>query len=127
MNLNASTGYGKFLAYRVLLVLLILIPSLLLGGLMYLYSLQPQYSGRLKLTGLQDEVEVIFDPYGIPHIYGQNETDVYFALGYVHAQERLFQMEMMRRITAGRLSEILGEKLIKTDKFFRTLGIQEQN
>jgi len=93
---------------------------------MYLYSLQPQYSGRIALVGLHEKVEVIFDPYGIPHIYGQNEEDVYFALGYVQARERLFQMEMMRRVAAGRLAEILGEKFVKTDKFFRTLGIMEQ-
>ncbi len=112
--------------YKIVLALLIIIPIFLLGGLVYLYSLQPQYSGRLSLAGLQNEVEVMFDRYGIPHIYGQNEEDVFFALGYVHAQERLFQMELMRRAAAGRLSEFLGEKLVKTDKFFRTLGMSEQ-
>ena len=122
----SSAGYGMKPVYKIILALLIIIPAALLGGLMYLYSLQPQYSGRLALAGLQQEVEVIFDPYGIPHIYGQNQQDVYFALGYVVAQERLFQMEMMRRVAAGRLAEILGEKLVKTDKFFRTLGLLEQ-
>ena len=126
MKSNSSANYGINPVYKILLTLLIIIPAALLGGLMYLYSLQPQYSGRLTLAGLQEEVEVIFDAYGIPHIYGQNEEDVYFALGYVHAQERLFQMEMMRRVAAGRLAEILGEKLVKTDKFFRTLGLQEE-
>ena len=111
---------------KILLALLIIGPAALLGGLMYLYSLQPEYSGRLKLAGLQDEVEVIFDKYGIPHIYGQNEEDVYFTLGFVQARERLFQMEMMRRVAAGRLAEILGKELVKTDRFFRTLGILEQ-
>ena len=119
----SSIEYGIKPVYKILLTLLIIFPAALLGGLMYLYSLQPQYSGRLTLAGLQEEVEVIFDAYGIPHIYGQNEEDVYFALGYVHAQERLFQMEMMRRVAAGRLAEILGEKLVKTDKFFRALGV----
>jgi len=123
MKPKLSAGYGRNIVSKILLALLIVIPAALLGGLMYLYSLQPQYSGRLPLAGLQEEVEVIFDPYGIPHIYGQNEEDVYFALGYVHAQDRLFQMEMMRRVAAGHLAEILGEKLVKTDKFFRTLGI----
>jgi penicillin amidase len=122
---DASAGYGKNLVYKILLVLPIIIPAILLGGLMYLYSLQPQYSGRLTLAGLQEKVEVIFDPHGIPHIYGENEADVYFALGYVHAQERLFQMEMMRRVAAGHLAEILGVKLVETDKFFRTLGMLE--
>jgi penicillin amidase len=126
MDLNSLTVGAVNSVYKILLALLIMIPAALLGGLMYLYSLQPQYSGRLPLTGLQQEVEVIFDSYGIPHIYGQTEEDVYLALGYVHAQERLFQMEMMRRVAAGRLAEILGEKLVKTDKFFRTLGLLEQ-
>jgi len=123
MKPNSSAGYGIHPVYKILLALLIIFPTALLGGLMYLYSLQPQYSGRLALAGLHEKVEVIFDPYGIPHIYGQNEEDVYFALGYLHAQERLFQMEMMRRVAAGRLAEILGEKFVKTDRYFRTLGM----
>ena len=126
MRTILSTGSGSKLIAKIFLTLLIIIPAILLGGLMYLYSLQPQYSGRVPLIGLQEEVEVIFDPYGIPHIYGQNEEDVYFALGYVQARERLFQMEMMRRVAAGGLAEILGEKLVNTDKFFRTLGLLEQ-
>ena len=125
MNIKSSTDFNINPIFKILLALLIIFPAALLGGLIYLYSLQPQYSGRLTLAGLQDKVEVIFDSYGIPHIYGQCETDVYFALGYVHAQERLFQMEMMRRVAAGRLAEILGEKLVKTDKFFRTLGMSQ--
>jgi len=119
---NLHTGAAS----KILLALLILLPAALLGGLMYLYSLQPEYSGRLKLAGLEERVDVVFDSYGIPHIYGPNEEDVYFALGFVHARERLFQMEMMRRIAAGRLAEILGKDLVETDKFFRTLGIREQ-
>jgi penicillin amidase len=125
MKLISAAVYGKKPIHKILLALLIILPTALLGVLFYLYSLQPQYSGRLTLAGLREEVEVIFDAYGIPHIYGQNEEDVYFALGYVHAQERLFQMEIMRRVAAGRLAEILGEKLVKTDKFFRTLGLLE--
>ena len=126
MVLNTSPGGVIHPVYKVSLALLIVVPVILLSGLVYLYSLQPRHSGRLQLDGLQKEVEVIFDRYGIPHIYARDETDAFFALGYVHAQERLFQMEMMRRVAAGRLSELLGEKLVKTDKFFRTLGLMEQ-
>ena len=111
--------------YKILLILLILAPSVLLGGLIYLYSLQPRSSGHLIVAGLEDSVEVIFDLYGIPHIYGQSETDVYLALGYVHARDRLFQMEILRRVAAGRLAEMLGPKFVNTDKFFRTLGLLE--
>lgn len=95
------------------------------GGYFYLHSTIPMYSGEYKLKGLTEEVEVYFDDYGVPHIYAQSQKDAYFALGYLHAQERLFQMEIIKRLAQGRLSEILGGKLIKTDKFFRTLGIKE--
>jgi len=91
----------------------------------YFRSTAPQYSGNVKLSGLKSEVEVLYDDYGIPHIYAQNQEDAYFALGYVHAQDRLFQMEMLRRAAGGRLSEILGPDLIKVDKLFRTLGINQ--
>ena len=126
MKAYQPNRFGSHPIHAFLLALLILVPTVLMGSLLYLYSLQPHYSGRLNLAGLSEAVEVIFDPYGIPHIYGQNRGDVYLALGYVHAQERLFQMEMIRRTAAGRLAEVLGERLVKTDKFFRTLGILEQ-
>jgi penicillin amidase len=122
---KSSPDYKIKAGQKLLLALLIILPASLLANAMYLYSLQPEYSGRVKVAGLRDEVEVNFDPYGIPHIYGHTEEDVYFALGYVHAQERLFQMEMMRRVAGGRLSEIFGKDLIKTDKFFRTIGLPE--
>jgi len=100
--------------------------SIVLAGVglyAYLHGLTPKPAGQIVLKGLNQEVEVFFDPYGIPHIYGQNEEDVYFALGYVHARDRLFQMEMMRRVPAGRLAEILGKDLLETDRFFRVLGL----
>lgn len=89
----------------------------------YLQTLKPTYSGEQKLTGLNGEVEVYYDEYGIPHIYAQSEVDAYMALGYVHAQDRLWQMDVIRRIAPGRLSEIFGTPLLETDIFFRTLGI----
>ncbi|NNL78046.1 MAG: hypothetical protein HKO68_17070, partial [Desulfobacterales bacterium] len=98
---ESSSEYKIKAICNIFLVMLIIIPTALLGIVMWLYSLQPEYSGRLTLSGLKEKVEIIFDPYGIPHIYSHNEEDVYFALGYVHAQERLFQMEIMRRVAAG--------------------------
>jgi penicillin amidase len=68
-------------------------------------------------------VEIIRDRHGIPHIYAKNDNDAWYGLGFAHAQDRLWQMEMNRRIGAGRLSEILGEKTIATDKFLRTLSV----
>lgn len=91
----------------------------------YMQSSRPVYHGEMHDRGVQEEVKVFFDQYGIPHIYAKNEKDAYFTLGYVHAQERLFQMEMLRRVGAGRLSEILGKDFVSVDAFFRTLGIHK--
>ncbi|MDN4164871.1 penicillin acylase family protein [Cytophagales bacterium LB-30] len=110
---------------RILLSLLFFVLLASLGIYIYLYSLIPQYEGEATLAGLSEETEVYFDKYGIPHIYAQSETDAFRALGYVHAQERLFQMEMIRRVASGRLSEVLGEEMLNTDKFFLSLGITE--
>lgn len=110
---------------RILIGLLGLILVATLGLYFYLTSTKPVYSGELTLSGLNEPVEVYYDEYGIPHIYAQNETDAYFALGYVHAQDRLFQMEMIRRAASGRLSAVLGKDLLKVDKLFRTLGIHD--
>jgi penicillin amidase len=76
----------------------------------------------MTIPGLKDNVEIIRDSYGMPHIYAQTDEDAYFALGYCMAQDRLFQMDVVRRVVRGRLSEILGEELISTDKLFRTIS-----
>lgn len=88
-----------------------------------LYTAEPQRSGQLRLKGLQEPVSVSYDAWGVPHIDAQNEHDAYRALGYLHAQDRLFQMDMLRRIGAGRLSELFGQDSFETDRFFRSLGI----
>lgn len=92
------------------------------GVVFYLFS-KPDYSGTVILPGLNKPVEILYDDAGVPHIYAGNETDAYYALGFVHAQDRLFQMEMLRRAGAGRLSEVIGEKALAADKLFRSLGI----
>ncbi|MGD0626723.1 MAG: penicillin acylase family protein [Thermodesulfobacteriota bacterium] len=81
----------------------------------------PQTSGEVVLKGLKEDVEIIRDTYGVPHIYAKNEPDLYFALGYAMAQDRLWQMEFYRRLGHGRLSEVLGKDLVKVDRFFRML------
>lgn len=92
-------------------------------GAWALYTAEPQRSGQLKLAGLQKAVSVHYDAWGVPHIDAQNDHDAYLALGYLHAQDRLFQMDMLRRIGAGRLSELFGQETFETDRFFRSLGI----
>ncbi|MGY9014938.1 MAG: penicillin acylase family protein, partial [Rhodospirillales bacterium] len=75
------------------------------------------------MPGLLASVEIRRDERGIPFIQAKNEGDAYFGLGYAHAQDRLFQMDFMRRLGAGRLSEVLGRQGLGSDKFMRTLGV----
>ena len=92
-----------------------------IGGYGYLKMTVPSYSGDLSVKGIKGNIEVIRDSFGMPHIYAENDADVYFGLGYCMAQDRLFQMEMIRRAARGRLAEILGEKLVPVDQLFRTV------
>ncbi|CAN5296937.1 penicillin acylase family protein [soil metagenome] len=108
---------------RILIVFISILVIVSIGGYFYLKTTSPAYSGELTLKGLKAQVIVDYDAHGIPHISAQNAEDAYYALGYVHAQDRLFQMEMLRRAAGGRLSEILGKDLLPVDKLFRTLGI----
>ena len=94
------------------------------AGAWYVHTKQPVRSGVVGLDKLQAPVRVAYDERGVPHIRAENEADMYRALGYVHAQDRLFQMEMVRRLAKGELAEILGPKLLDTDRLFRTLGIR---
>jgi penicillin amidase len=87
----------------------------------------PQYKGELKVKGLTSPVTVFRDERGMPHIYAENEHDLYFAVGYIMSQERLWQMDLIRRATSGRLSEIFGADYVKTDLFLRSLRIPEKS
>ena len=103
----------------------ILALALLLGVISFIFiqNNKPKYKGIVAMNSLDEEVSIYFDDVGVPHIFADNEIDAYRALGYVHAQDRLWQMELIRRIAAGRLAEIFGTELVKTDKFFRGLGV----
>jgi penicillin amidase len=109
--------------WRFLLVLAIVVA--MAGGSAYLWLLSslPANSRTLALPGLAAEVTIIRDAAGVPHITAANERDAAFALGFVHAQDRLFQMDLMRRLGAGRLSEVLGRSTLRTDELMRTLGL----
>jgi penicillin amidase len=97
----------------------------LAGGAYYMLMRRPlpRKKGEVYLKGLREPVEVITDRYGVPHIYAQNEDDLFFAQGYIHAQDRLWQMEFNRRLGSGRLSEIFGEITLEIDRFARRVGI----
>lgn len=110
---------------KILKFLFVLIIICAVAIWLYARTFYPTYDGEVALNGITDEVTVYYDDYGVPHINAENQKDAYTALGYVHAQDRLWQMELIRRIAPGRLSEIFGEKLVETDAFFSGLGIVE--
>jgi penicillin G amidase len=94
------------------------------GFFVYRSAAQPAYQGSLKIVGLAAEVKIIRDGHAVPHILAQNADDALAGLGYAQGQDRLWQLEMNRRIASGQLSEILGEATLDTDKFIRTLGVR---
>jgi len=98
---------------KILKVLAILIILVFIIGWLYYNHLKPSYSGEIELSNISTKTTVYFDDFGIPHIYADNQEDALTVLGYIHAQDRLWQMELLRRISPGRLSEIFGEELLK--------------
>lgn len=110
---------------KILVVILALLGVIAIGIFIFIQTLKPTYDGEIKIAKLKNEVQIYYDLYGIPHIYGQSEVDAFRALGYVHAQDRLWQMELLRRIAPGRLSEVFGQDMVKTDKFILSLGIDD--
>lgn len=93
------------------------------GGYLWLRRSLPQTTGEIQVRGISGPVTIVRDRDGVAHISGATETDAAFGLGFVHAQERLWQMEVQRRIGHARLSEVFGETTLRTDKFLRTLGV----
>lgn len=111
---------------RSLILMALVVAAVAGGGYWYVHGKLPQRQGEAVLPGLRAPVSVRFDTRGVPHIEARNEPDLYRALGYVHAQDRLFQMEIVRRLAQGELAEVLGSQLVPTDTLFRTLRIGEQ-
>ncbi len=105
----------------ILGVLLGLIIVIFAGVYAYLRATLPDYNGEITVAGIKAPVEIIRDSYGMPHIYAKTDEDAYFAVGYCMAQDRLFHMDLARRLAKGRLAEIIGKDLVSVDKFFRTI------
>jgi penicillin G amidase len=105
-------------------VCVLVVAAGLLGLYYFVERSIPKTSGSIELSILTQDVEVIRDKQGVPHISGANEKDLFIAQGYVQAQDRLFQMDLSRRQASGRLSEVIGGKTVERDKFFRTLGLR---
>mgnify|MGYP003393149563 CR=1 FL=1 len=116
---------------KLKLAILAVTAALALGaaaGAVYLRSSLPLIDGRISVNGLTGaDIKITRDINGVPHILAANAEDAYFALGFAHAQDRLWQMETQRRIAAGRLAEIFGDAALPTDRLMRTLGIRRQS
>lgn len=124
MKLNSKlTGVGKLLRL-VFWVGASILAICLVTTIAYLYSAQSSPSGKRTIKGIGDSVVITFDESDIPHIKANSQTDALFALGYLHATERSWQMELNRRLASGRLSEILGSESVRIDRFIRTLGVK---
>lgn len=115
---------SKALKVITIILAVLVITGLALSGFVY-YTIRkpwPRTSGTITIEGLKAPVTIIRDKWGVPHIYAANVHDLFLAQGYVHAQDRFWQMEYWRRIGSGRLSEIFGEATLKADRFIRTIG-----
>jgi penicillin amidase len=109
------------------LILVVVLVILAAGAVAYIfYRAMPDYGGTVRLPGLTGEVRVYRDAHGVPHIFAPSMNDAARALGYIHASERLYQMEIQRRAGQGRLAEVAGADLVGIDKFTRTLGFYRQ-
>jgi penicillin amidase len=122
---------GRFAkALKIILIVLLVAVVLLAGGGYGYYQYiirrpQPKWDGELKVAGLKDRVEIIRDATGKPHIYAKNMHDLFFAQGYVQAQDRWWQMEFFRKTCGGRIEELTGQKaaLMNADIYLRSLGL----
>ncbi|MEX0171937.1 penicillin acylase family protein [Streptomyces sp. LMG1-1-1.1] len=129
MPSNTTAPPAKKKGRRARLLLLVLVLALVAGigfggywGVSTVRASYPQTTGEIRLDKLSGEVEVKRDANGVPQIYADNETDLFRAQGYVQAQDRFYEMDVRRHVTAGRLSEMFGESQVDTDAFLRTLG-----
>lgn len=114
---------------KIYKISIISVLSLLLGFVLFIlipvFRSPPKLKGRILLDGMDEEVRIVIDEWGVPHIFAQNEKDLFFACGFMHAHERMWQMELTRRAGFGRLSEVLGKAALERDKFMRNLSLGE--
>ncbi|MBI4731834.1 MAG: penicillin acylase family protein [Chloroflexi bacterium] len=119
-----SEKFQRFLV-RGLGILLVLAIVLSVLGVYTARRSFPLVEGEIQLSGLDGEVDIYRDGYGVPHIYASSLHDLFFAQGYVHAQDRFWQMDFWRHIGSGRLSEMFGADQVETDAFLRTMGWEQ--
>lgn len=116
---------------KLLRIILYVLAILVMAGWIFIRNITrgplPDYNKDIELTDMQGNVEVFRDSFGIPHIYAENEKDLYKAVGFVMAQDRLWQMDLLRRVTTGRLAEILSDDLLDVDQLMRSLEMSEKS
>ena len=117
----AWSAWARWSVYVAVGVVLALVAGLVAGVVLVRRPL-PTVDGTVRLPGLGNGVEVVRDESGIPQVYADTSDDLFYAQGYVHAQDRFFEMDFRRHVTAGRLSELLGREALDTDKLIRTMG-----
>lgn len=110
---------------RLLLALIVIVVLVWFGVPLYLRRSVTQYSGSIR-TSVAAPVEIMFDAKGIPQVWAKTDADAFFAIGWLHGNERLFQMELVRRLARGELSEVFGEVAYETDVFQRRVGFARQ-
>jgi penicillin G amidase len=108
-------------------VLLGFLTILLLILFLKMKKANPDYSDKKNISTIKGTITIKKDAYGVPYIYAENNSDLYFGLGYAQAKERMFQIQLLKRIVAGRLSEVVGSKGLKVDKLMRTIGIRKNS
>ena len=109
-------------------IIISIIVIIIVGGAIFYHMLKssiPVYDGKLESGFVKNNVQIYRDSMGVPYIISKSENDAAFAMGYVHAQERLFSMDLMRRAGEGRLSEIFGSRTLPFDEMFKTVGIKK--
>jgi len=106
----------------LLVLVLTLITAGTVGGVLAVRASYPDYDGATKLAGLSAPVDVYRDSHGVPQVYANTPTDLFRAQGYLHAQDRFWEMDFRRHVTAGRLAELFGESQVETDVYLRTMG-----
>ncbi|MFP4620605.1 MAG: penicillin acylase family protein [Bacteroidales bacterium] len=116
---------------RIFFILAVIFVLAAIAGGVFVHKIAhrsvPDYEENITIEGIDHEVEVYRDSLAIPHIYAQTEKDLYTAVGYLMAQDRLWQMDLLRRVTQGRLSEIFGEQMLENDQVMRSLRIPQKS
>jgi penicillin amidase len=128
-DLSISKGMKKTskIIFGILLFLLSVIAVFFIFIKIFTAKPLPDYNAEITISGMKDEVVIYRDKFAIPHIYAKNQEDLYKAVGYVMAQDRLWQMDLIRRVTQGRISEIFGIEYVDTDFLFRALQLSEKS